>query len=109
MDFDEFTQIWQQSAPHACKLTYRLYYNAEDGSPLFYSMDDLPGTYIELDQATFQRSSSHVRVIDGKLIERSLSRKNKITPGPDGVACHPRDVAIVVSQHADNVKWKRRA
>ena len=45
---------------------YRAYYNS-DGWVECYSMEDLPGNYIDIDVETYHRTPSYVRVVDGKL------------------------------------------
>jgi len=83
---------------------YRLYYN-DDGTPLCYSMEDLPGNYIEIDVDTYHRGSSHVRVINGRLKEiKPASLIKKLTPSEHGVSCDPRDICIV-TDNQPNVKW----
>ena len=83
---------------------YRLYYN-DQGEPLFYSQDDLPGNYIDIDAKTFSQSPSHVRVINEKLINLSVRRVfKKIVPSNHGVSCDSRDVCII-SENQPNTKW----
>jgi hypothetical protein len=83
---------------------FRLYYNNKDGTPLFYSMEDVPGTYIEIDADIYALSSMRVRVQDGKIIEISCRPTYKLTPGNVGNQCHPQDVAVI-NNSADAVKW----
>lgn len=119
---EEFWAIWQESAPEQKPVFYRLYYN-EHGEPLFYSMEDLPGNYIEIDQETFNRSPSNVRVVDGeikilssspvyKLVpEKEVWARTKlvpISPNEKGVCCDPRDICVVVSKDQPHQKWSMK-
>jgi hypothetical protein len=95
---------WDRQEPDP--VFFRLYHD-EQGSPVVYSMEDLPGTYIEIDQATYAKNSYQVRVINGKLIHIDYAKVySKLRPGDSGTPCHPQDVAIVVDTEP-NIKWKK--
>ena len=85
---------------------YRLYHD-DAGQPIVYSMEDLPGNYIEIDSATYNRSNYHVRVVDGKLIDVPRTASViKLRPGAStGVCCHPWSVCVVVDQSHEHIKW----
>jgi hypothetical protein len=93
---------WPESKP----VTYRLYYN-DDGSPKCYTMDELPGKYIEVDLETYINHTWNVRVEDGKLrILPILKKVNKLCPSHDnGIACHPHDVCVVTNTNQPHTKW----
>jgi len=86
---------------------FRLYYD-DQGRPLFYSMEDCPGTYIEIDQATFARSASNMRVRDGKLVEVTWSTTTKLVPGNSGSPCHPDNVAVIVAEDQPHTRWSKQ-
>lgn len=94
---------WPESQP----ISFRLYYQ-EDGSPLMYTMEDLPGNYIEVDATTYAVASFHVRVVDQKLIHvKPKKQVKKLQPNTDtGTPCSPYDVCIVVPEQQAHVKWK---
>jgi len=71
-------------------------------------MEDVPGTYIEIDAATFARSHTNMRVKDGKLVEIAWTTSTKLIPGDTGTPCDPTDVSIVVSEQQPNTKWSKR-
>jgi hypothetical protein len=102
-------QFWSilHNMPEPQPVFYRLYYDA-DGAPLFYSMEDQPGTYIEIDQETFARSASNVRVRDGKLIEITWATTTKLVPGNSGSPCHPDNVAVIVAEDQPHTRWSKR-
>ena len=103
---DNFWAAWAQPLPEPAPIFYRLYYN-DDGSLRYYSMEDLPGNYIEIDQETYSRSLLNVRVIDGQLIEiKPASVFSKLIPGEHGTPCDPRDITVVVNETAKHIKWK---
>lgn len=104
---DNFWSVFGAAQPEQEKPTvfYRLYYD-ELGCPLFYTMEDLPGNYIELDRETYMRSPKYVRVRDGKLVEIIVQNFKKLVPSEDGTACYYKDVSIVAKDTNMIKHWK---
>ena len=102
-------QFWAalSAMPEPRPIFFRLYHD-DQGRILFYSMEDLPGTYIEIDAETFARSHTNMRVKDGKVIEIAQTTSAKLIPGDTGTPCNPTDVSIVVSEQQPNTKWRKR-
>lgn len=100
---EEFWAILHD-VPEVKSVFYRLYYN-EHGEPLFYTMEDLPGNYIEIDQETFTQSPSNVRVVNGLLKRITTSAIRKLVPADNGTCCDPRDICVVVNAEQTHQKW----
>ena len=108
---DNFWQVMQSfSWPDPEPVQYRLYHD-DQGRPLFYTMEHLPGTYIEVDQATYLRSSYHVRVRHNKLIFfEPKALVSRLLPNPDsGTPCHCKDVCVVTDSDRPHQKWKKQS
>ena len=105
MQINEFWSILHDM-PQPQPVFFRLYHL--DGVPLFYSMEDQPGTYIEIDAETFSRSPMHVRVRDGRLVESIWRTTARLVPGDTGTACHPNNVAIVVAETEPHQRWSKQ-
>jgi hypothetical protein len=104
MTENEFWQILQ-ATPEPKQVFYRLYYN-DNGYPIIYSMEHLPGNYIEVDQSTYVSTPFNVRVIDSKLVYiKPVITVTKLQPSIDGTTCDPQDVCIVVNTDQPHVKW----
>ena len=99
-------EFWAALAPQPAPSPpiYRLYYD-ELGNPLFYSMEDVPGNYIDIDHETYATSPPHIRVVKGKLIILKTSVVHKLKPGETGVTCDPQDVCVVVDESHPHTKW----
>lgn len=106
MTEQEFWEIWQSvSAPQP--VFYRAYYN-DQGWVETYTMEDLPGNYIDIDQKTYVLSP-YARVVDGKLIiVTPKTTVTKLAPGNTGTACDPRDICVIVD-HEPNTKWSLKS
>ena len=103
MTAEEFWQILHE-IPASRPVFYRLYHD-ESGVPICYSMEDLPGTYIEIDQSTYARNSKWVRIKRGQLVEhKPWLQATKLVPGDQGTQCDVLDVMIVTSQ-GPTQKW----
>lgn len=94
-----------QDLPDPKPVFYRAYYN-DDGSLVCYTMEDLPGKYIEIDQETYARGLLNVRIVDGKIVEvvpKQLVKK--LQPANHGIPCDPRDVCVIVDELKSHLKW----
>ena len=102
MTEQEFIDILR-NMPEPEPVSYRLYHD-DQGSVLFYSMEDVAGTWIEIDQAFYTRSPSRVRVINGQVYELEWRQSVKLRPSQTGTPCHPEDVTIV-HDYPDARRW----
>jgi len=93
---------WPESVP----ISYRLYHT-DNGSPKCYSMEDLPGKYIEVDQETYTLARWNVRVVDDKIhIIKPAVTIHKLQPNAvTGTPCHINDVCVVVDVDQPHTKW----
>lgn len=104
--FLEFWRNYQWPEPKSS--SYRLYHD-DEGKPLFYTMEDLPGKYVEVTAEQYARASFRVRVVDRQVVElESKKTIRKLVPSATGTRCHPQDVTIVVNSIKPNQAWKKR-
>lgn len=103
---ENFWQVWNNLEPYAPPVVFwRLYYD-EQGYPLFYTMEDKPGNYIDVTPEQYQRASMRVRVRNGQLTELKSNPVKKLVPSDLGTACHSTDVTIVVDNAQQHQCWK---
>lgn len=95
------------AAPEPQQPFYRLYHD-EQGIPLFYSMADEPGTYIEITAQEYCRNNSNVRVQNGRLVEVTWTTTAKLVPSQTGTCCDPNNILVVVSEDRPHVKWSKQ-
>ena len=106
---ENFWLALAEPVPPPVPIFFRLYYN-ERGEPVSYSMDDLPGNYIEIDAETYQRSRFNVRVVDGKLVPVVYKRPtSKLTPSTTGTRCSVENVSVVVAEDQPHIKWSLKS
>jgi hypothetical protein len=99
-------EFWAALQPIEMRATFYRLYHDEQGFPLFFSQEDLPGNYIEVDKETFSNSPNLIRVIDGKLVVMETNYlATKLKPVGYGTCCHPHDVSVVVDEKLPNKKW----
>ena len=96
-----------QAVPAPPPPFFRLYHDA-DGVPLFYSMEDRPGTYIEITPEEYHCNNSNVRVRDGQLVEVTWATTTKLVPGNSGSPCHPDNVAVIVAEDQPHQRWSKQ-
>jgi hypothetical protein len=101
-------EFWEILAamPVPQPIFYRLYYD-DQGNPMFYSTEDLPGNYITVDQETYNRSPSNVRVIQGQLVKNTLNHTTKLIPAVHGTPCSAHDVCVI-AETGSVQHWSKR-
>jgi hypothetical protein len=105
MNAEEFWAILH-AMPEPRPVSFRLYYN-EAGEPITYSMEDMPGTYIEVDAETYAQTPMNVRVQAGNLIKLKQAVR-RLAPTDTGTPCHPDNVAIVVAETESHQRWSMK-
>ena len=103
---EDFWKVWSQPVAEVPPVFYRLYYN-NDGSPVCYTMEDLPGNYVDVDIDTYLVGSYNVRVVNQKLVHLpTTALVTKLRPNSTtGTACDPQDVCVVVDENIPHTKW----
>jgi hypothetical protein len=101
---DEIVSILVGSKNHTTEIFYRLYHDI-NGYPLFYSMEDLPGSYIEITQEQFAQANSHVRVINGRLIEKMFRPPKLVKVQSNGQPCNLYNVSIISDLSQPHQQW----
>ena len=102
---EDFWSVWTEPVAPVPSVFYRLYHN-NDGSPVGYTMEDLPGNYIEVDKDTYLIGSFNVKVVNQKLVYLSTVKNiSKLKPNNTGTACDPQDICVVVTENVPHVKW----
>jgi len=85
---------------------YRLYYDPASGTPLFYSMEDVSGTYITVDKSIYNQGNYHCRVDKGRIIDLNITGTyRKLVPAESGTITHPTNVMIIDNK---GTRWKLR-
>ena len=101
---EEFFAVLE-NAPRPIVQTRRLYHD-DQGRVLFYTMEDLAGTWIEVDSEIYARAPTDVRVVDGQVVPLpKIPIVSKLRPGLTGTYCDPRDICIVVDHNQPHVRW----
>lgn len=104
--WDSFLEAWRNlDLKEPPPVVRRLYYD-DQGRPIQYSTEDLPGNCIEVDPLTYVNGDMNVRVHNGQIIK--LQPKNlttKLVPWETGTPCSPDDVCIVVDKSQPHQQW----
>ena len=102
-----FWRAWNSFQwPDPKPVSYRCYYR-DDGTVDFYTMDDLPGSYVEVSKEIYIASPYNARVEKGvfRLIPRRHSVERLVPDQSAGIRCDRRDVCVIVSDSHEGTYW----
>lgn len=107
---ENFLQVMAEFKwPEPKPIFYRLYYN-DDGTPKCYTMEDLPGKYVEIDREMYVSHLWNVRVVAGKIkiIPPVVQIQQMKSHAESGTACDPRDICVIVDINKPHIKWTQQ-
>jgi len=103
---DNFWAVFNNLPPYEPPTIFRRLYHDAQGMPLFYSMEDLPGLYIDVDPIAYVTASMTVRVVAGQLVKINInSQSKKLVPISPGTCCDPQDICVVVDAVQIHTQW----
>jgi hypothetical protein len=85
---------------------YMLYYDKDNGKPLFYSMDIVDGDYIIVDKEEYTQANYNVYVKDGALVKKVFKDISKLTQYGNETMCCDSDISIVSDK---GINWSLRS
>jgi len=107
MTDQEFLDFWKTIEwPESHPVFYRLYHD-NNGLPLCYSQEDLPGEYIDITPEQFALHDMSAHVVNGKFVRRRLIPITKLVFADSGTLCCIKDVTIVVNDQPGRY-WKKK-
>ena len=104
---EDFLNILQSLGESQKSPEFRLYYD-KNGKPLYYTCEQLEGTYIVVNAQTYAEGRYDVRVIDGKIANTSeFVYTQKLIPSSTGYTCAKENVNIVASKEyvGETITW----
>jgi len=103
---DNFWAVFNNWAHDTPAVIFRRLYHDAQGMPLFYTMEDLPGLYIDVDPIVYVTASMTVRVVAGQLVKIDInSQSKKLVPISPGTCCDPQDICVVVDAAQIHTQW----
>jgi hypothetical protein len=103
-NFFEALKLIEQ--PKKVDIFFRLYYNEITGLPLYYSMEDLEGPYIEISKEEFALADFNVFIKDGKIKKKKMLSIGKLVPSNVGYQVHKDDISII--DNTSNRFWNNK-
>lgn len=85
---------------------YMLYYNKDNGKPLFYSMDEVDGDFVVVDAETYVHANYNLYVKGGVLIKKIYKDISKLTQHGNETTCYDTDISIVSN---NGTAWSLRS
>lgn len=103
---ENFWEVWSNFKwPEPNPIFYRAY--IREDSTVFFSMEDLPGEFVEIDLETYRQGDINTKVVNGKVVKITPAMYiSRLHPGVEsGTPCCPTDVSIVVTNTEPHVLW----
>lgn len=103
---ENFWEAWNNFEwPNPAPVFYRAY--SRDDGTVFFSMENLPGHYIEIDLETYRNGDINTKIVDGKIVKViPAAQTSRLKPNAkDGFPCHPSNVSIIVDNSVPYTLW----
>lgn len=105
-NWDSFLEAWRNlDLKEPPPVVHRLYYD-DQGRPIKYSTEDLPGNYIVVDPTTYVVAAMDILIQNGQIIKvQPKKMTTKLVPWESGTPCSLDDVCVVVDESVPHRRW----
>ena len=102
---DAFWQAASEFVHSETTVEYRLYYD-DQGIPLYYSCEQLPGNYLVVSAEVYAQGRYDCKIVNGTIKYPTQIKSAKLVPSTKGTACYVKDVSIISPTDTDAQYWK---